>query len=659
MMRAIPALLAVLLLGPVAAAQYDPPDLKEPDAETLKAIKEKTHQLRTAVEALRKGIKDDFKLTGVEVYLKAAEWIVRHKEWYTADSGKQTLAVLDRGLQRAEQAKAGKFAWHDPVNQTTVRGYRSRVDRSVQPYAVSFPADYGKDPKKKWRTDVELHGRDASLTEVKFLFQRPGAKDAPKEQDYVRIEIFGRGNNAYRWAGESDVLEVIEHVREVERKAGRGELLDPRRVVLRGFSMGGAGTWHMGLHMPDRWCVIGPGAGFTTTRGYVKNLPDKLPDYQEKCLHIYDAVDYAENAAMVPVVAYSGEKDPQGQAAVNIEERLKTLGIPMTHLIGPGLEHRFPPEWQKAAQTEFAKYAGGRPPFPERVRFVTHTLKYPNCEWVELLALERHYDPARIDATWKGDRVTVETKNVRAVQFRWLGRPPRLPATVTIDGKDVSMRDDPTGAVWKRPDGGWEAVPNEKVNDRLVKERFKKPGLQGPIDDAFAGPFLCITGTGNPWHEATGRHARLEAERFAREWGRYMRGELPVKPDTEFVPPFFNEYNLVLFGDPSSNRLIADALKSMPIEWTKESIRLGGATYDASTHVPVMIYPSPWHPKRYVVINSGHTFHAADFRGTNALLYPRLGDFAILKPAPTEKDVHAAEVVTAGLFDDDWKVPAK
>lgn len=81
-------------------------------------------------------------------------------------------------------------------------------------------------------------------------------------------------------------------------------------MVLRGFSMGGAGTWHLGLHRPDRWCVIQPGAGFTTTIGYAKSI-DKLPSYQEACLHIYDAVDYAENAFDVPVVAYSGAMIPR------------------------------------------------------------------------------------------------------------------------------------------------------------------------------------------------------------------------------------------------------------------------------------------------------------------------------------------------------------
>ena len=78
-------------------------------------------------------------------------------------------------------------------------------------------------------------------------------------------------------------------------------------------------------------------------------------------------------------------------------------------------------------------------------------------------------------------------------------------------------------------------------------------------------------------------------------------------------------------------------------------------SYAAADHVPVLIYPSPLNTGRYVVLNSGHTFHAADFRGTNALLFPRLGDYAILKLAP-EKDPLAAEVVTAGFFDDFWRI---
>src|SRR5262249_51286809 len=175
---------------------------------------------------------------------------------------------------------------------------------------------------------------------------------------FIQISIYGRGNNAYRWAGEADVFEALDHFVNVENAVGRGRLIDQDRIVLRGFSMGGAGTWHLGLHTPSRWCVLGPGAGFTSTHGYIKNLPAKLPDYQESCLHIYDAVDWAENIFNVPVVAYSGADDPQRQAAVNIEDKLKVSDLkgvtfPLTHLVAPKLKHQFPAEWQRRARTQY------------------------------------------------------------------------------------------------------------------------------------------------------------------------------------------------------------------------------------------------------------------------------------------------------------------
>jgi hypothetical protein len=101
--------------------------------------------------------------------------------------------------------------------------------------------------------------------------------------------------------------------------------------------------------------------------------------------------------------------------------------------------------------------------------------------------------------------------------------------------------------------------------------------------------------------------------------------------------------------------VIARVIDQLPIRWTKDELEVNGVKYDPTTHVPVLIYPNPLDRKNYVVINSGHTFHEADLKGTNALLYPRLGDWAVLKPTPTADDPAAAEVVAAGLFDDNWQ----
>jgi hypothetical protein len=153
--------------------------------------------------------------------------------------------------------------------------------------------------------------------------------------------------------------------------------------------------------------------------------------------------------------------------------------------------------------------------------------------------------------------------------------------------------------------------------------------------------------------------AEAQLHRFRREWDKYFRGELPVKKDTDVTEEDRQTCNLILFGDPGSNRLIAEAVSKLPLKWTVDTLELGGRAYDPATHLPVLVQSSPFDPNRYVVFNSGHTFHDADFKGTNALLYPRLGDYAVVKPTPTAKDPAAFEVVTAGLFDEDWQFPKK
>jgi predicted esterase len=658
--------LVVLGLSAILRAQdYAPPQSKPPDAATLKTIAAKQDRLRLAVATLRKQGVPDVWLVEVEVYHKAAEWITKHDEFFQAESAAWTLEGLDRGLLRASLLAQGMIPppWVSDRGFTVVRAYRSKIDGSVQPYAVTFPATYGQDRNKKWRLDVVLHGRDTSLNEVKFLHQHNGDTDAPGDQSFVRLDIYGRGNNAYRWAGEVDVSEALEAFLAVERLK-RDQLLDPSRAVLRGFSMGGAGTWHLGLHYPSRWCLLGPGAGFTATHGYIKGLPATLPEWQEKCLRIYDAVDYAGNLFDVPAVAYAGSKDPQLHAARNIEDRLKQADFPyqLEIIVAPGLEHRFPPEWQAKAEAAYTPFvAKGRPEYPARVRFVTHTLRYGTCDWVEILALDKHYERTLVDAQRTEAGFKVKTANVRALHLTLAVDAPG-DVEIAIDGQDLKARS------WPGPGGTfhiylqrraerWTATLPQRLLTQAARQPRKSAGLQGPIDDAFMDSFLCVRGTGSPWHEATQKYAEASLERFDQEWSKYWRGKLPIKPDTDISNDDIASKHLILFGDPASNSLIAQILDGLPLRWTKEAITLGGKTYSATEHIPVLIYPSPLNAGRYVVLNSGHTFHAADYRGTNALLYPRLGDYAVMRL--TGGEPLAVDISTAGLFDDAWQVGTK
>jgi dienelactone hydrolase len=490
---------------------------------------------------------------------------------------------------------------------------------------------------------------------VKFLNANNGTRKVPAKLDYVQIDLFGRGNNAYRWAGETDVLEAIEHFFASEQAAGRGKHFDPRRVVLRGFSMGGAGTWHLGLHSPSRWCVIGPGAGFTTTHGYVK-FAQPLPSYQEACLKIYDAVEYAENAANVPIVAYSGEKDAQKAAADNVEAKLKALGLPMTHLIAPDLAHSFPAVWFDKANQHYAKHvAAGRPDYPEKVSFVTYTTKYPGSAWVEILGVDKHYVKTSVQATRVKNGFQVATKNVRALH---LTLPENAVGTqdVRIDEQLIpakpSKATDQAGEIYlQKTNGVWKNVLPQLLVTHKNQKPQKSHGLQGPIDDAFTEAFLCVRGTGRPWHSATQKFADARLAQFKADWSKHFRGTLPIKNDFEVTSEDIAEKHLILFGDPSSNALIAQVVDDLPLSWNKEAITIAGKKVAAGEHVPMLIHPNPLNATRYVVLNTGHTFPSKDYTGTNALLFPRLGDYAVLNI-----DASNADPVVAGLFNEYWQI---
>ena len=628
-----------------------------PSAGEHAELKGKLAELAGLLEKLpgkigdRPSDRDD--LTDVEACRVAVERVVRLDEFREARDVPRALKVLARGTERATALLEKRAPWAD-ASGGVVRGYRSKVDQSVQPYAVIVP-NHPRGEAERLRLDVVLHGRDARLTEVRFFDAHDG-KPAPEAQTGLVLHVFGRGNNAYRWAGEADVLEAIDAVR-------RNYPVDDRRVVLRGFSMGGAGAWHLGLHDPSRWSSVEAGAGFTATIAYAK-LSDPS-EVVRKGLHIYDAVDYALNAFDVPIVGYGGENDPQIQASKNIEAALVALGVPMKveglvtraegidflRVVGKGMGHAVDKEsaaLMKAFHNEHA--AKGSDPTPKKLRFVTYTLKYNKVGWLTIKRLIEHYKRSTLEAEVVGDLAEVRTENVAALAIsREAGE------TLKLDGQEFPLREAARGLLpdvyFRKGAKGWELLEHDAslaLEENNPAE--KHPGLQGPIDDAFAGPFLCVKGSDAPQNPKVQAWADARLAQFAADWTRYFRGDLRIKDASEVTDQDIEQNHLILFGDPGSNQMIARVLPGLPLGWAGGEVRLAGS-FPAADHAPVLIAPNPLNRLKYVVINSGQTFTAKDLAGTNALLYPHLGDFAVIKIG------EADEVVSGGYFNERWKTP--
>jgi lysophospholipase L1-like esterase/pimeloyl-ACP methyl ester carboxylesterase len=594
------------------------------------------------------------------VYLKAVLWTLRYEPKLEPADVSLVQKALKRCRERVEAIEADKVTWRLRAGKG-VRGFVSEVDGSVQPYGIVVPK--GHSVATPARLDVVLHGstKPTGMADLRFLFrfdEGDGPPASAPEQDFIELHPLGRVENCYRWAGETDVFEAIDDV-------GRQYMFARRDIVLRGMSMGASGTWHLGLKYPDRFVALGPYCGYVDTHEFSKTpMPNfvpvsPLPAHQEAGLHLLDSIDYAANAGMVPVVAAMGEKDPFFQAHVLMGKAMEKEGLKLMNLIAPGTGHVIDPATHKEQMRRIAEFAAKpRDMDPKHVRFVTWTLKYPKCEWLTVTGLEEHYRRAEIDATIGDDMIEVkEPVNVTRFQIH--------PDVLLRKSKvRIGQTDIPWSGAWAakpqvfaKKDGKWTRQEPDEA-DRLGG---KAPGLQGPIDDAFTRPFLCVRGTGKPWNPAVQAWADATLKRFADEWARYFRGDLAVKNDKDVTDVDVMRFNLILFGDPGSNSLIARVLPKLPITWTRDQVVVDGRMYSAASYAPVLVQPNrlPDGAGNYVVLNSGHTFHEKELSTLNYLLFPRLGDWAVMKVGDPSADVSKEEPVRAGFFDERWLFPGQ
>jgi dienelactone hydrolase len=594
-------------------------------------------------------------LADVGIYAKAVDFALRFDEYYQTRDMDTAQRLLDTANQRLDELERGRRSWA-AARGLVVRGYRSRIDDSYQPYGLVIPDKL--DLSKPVPLYVWLHGRGDKVTDLHFIQQRQTNRGQIAPADAIVLHPFGRYCNAFKFAGETDVFEAIEAVK-------RNYKIDADRIVLWGFSMGGAGAWHLAAHHPDRFCAVSPGAGFAETRRY-QNIQEKdlPPTYEQTLWGLYDVPNYTRNLFHLPVVAYSGENDRQIQAARVMEEAFAAHDRKLSHLIGPGMGHAYHPDsLQEIGKQMAAAAAKGIDRFPREISFQTRTLRYHRCYWIEVLGLGQHWKDSRVDATrydvgaTRGrDEVVLRTKNVTALRIRvpWPHRKTFAPGhRVTIDGREflVGIDFQVEELVYVKGRNGWRGG-KELPPDGLL---HKRPGLQGPIDDAFMDSFV-VEATIPPKEEAP-IDAWWMAQRnhFHDRWSALFRGGAPVTPILR--DDVFDSQHLVLFGtadSPLVARLLKHPKHPLPIQWDAERLVVNGKSYDAKHHMPMMIYPNPLNPQKYVVLNSGPTFREGHDR-TNSQQTPKLPDWAVIDIRTPPDAKSPGKVVAAGFFDEHWQ----
>ena len=424
--------------------------------------------------------------------------------------------------------------------------------------------------------------------------------------------------------------------------------------------MGGAGAWHIGLHYPAKWCSVGPGAGFVDFYKYQK-VEQPLPAFQDRTLRIYDTTHYAMNLANVPLVTYGGEIDPQLAASTTMQDLAEPLKVPLKVIIGPKMGHKFD-DASKAAFMAFhaANAKRGLPDSTDRrrVRFVTCTVKYNECDWLRIEEQTVPYEESIVESEMDGDdTLHLDTTNVNALSVSRT-----IADKLSIDDSaDFPLTEAASGRLpevyFVKENDAWQLLDyDDSIAFAEPTEPRKRHNLQGPIDDAFSQSFVCVRGTGTPWSKSHQAYADWNLSRFQLEFDQWMRGHARTIDDTAVTDELIENHNLVLFGDPGSNTVLARVIEKLPLDWTPEAVTFNDTDYNPDLHSVALIFPNPLNPSKYVVLNTGHTFHEKEFKASNAQLYPRLGDAAVLRFRADKQTGFSEEIVTGEILNTQWEL---
>jgi poly(3-hydroxybutyrate) depolymerase len=182
--------------------------------------------------------------------------------------------------------------------------------------------------------------------------------------------------------------------------------VDPDRVILTGYSMGGYGSWNIGLRYPDRFAAIAPHAGGISRR---ENLETR--DERSRALLL--------NGKNLPSFFVHGGSDPvvPTRFSRTMAAELQGLGADVTYIEVPGAGHvimSFLEGDEHLQQLKAWTAERVRDPHPRRIEHAAIGVYQGADRWIRIDGLTR--EAGRVAAEVKEDgRIVVDAQGVSAL----------------------------------------------------------------------------------------------------------------------------------------------------------------------------------------------------------------------------------------------------
>lgn len=535
------------------------------------------------------------------------------------------------------------------ANDINVRTFRSRIDGSVQPYAIR-PAENSSN------LELDTPGVILTLHDAGANCEEHIARYTPKSWAHM-IAPQGRRPYGFDWEawGRIDVLEALAD-------ASKHYPCDPLRTCLTGYGMGGHGVWHLGVTFPDKFAAIGPSAGwisFWSYGGGMASFDNRPTEIEAMMLRGYspsDTLKLLTNLATTGVYLLhdSADVDVPVEQARFLRERLASFHANFVYLEPTTADvASTSPTGDWPRMMTYFEHAERLASAEQTV--VDFTTANPGvcaqCDWVTIDAQEQQLLPSRAVIRQDRDNASFNgtTTNVARLAIDIHQLPAGRPMDVTLDNQPFNRlrRLANEGMLWfERHDEKWSVA--EPPSPKL-----KSSARNGTFNATVDHDAILVFGTKgneeeNRWAEAK---ARFDAETF------YYRGNgaLDVLPDAKFVAKEFIDRNVILYGNADTNSAWSELLPDCPIEIGRGAIRAGDRSETGDDLAVMMVRPRPDSDVALVGVVGGTG--PAGMRLTNRLRWFVSGitypDLVIL--GPKTLTAGTSDIRAWGFFGPDWK----
>jgi len=537
-------------------------------------------------------------------------------------------------------------------DQTQKRTFVSQIDGSVQYWALN-PAQRLQPGEPAPALFLTLHGAGVEAI---------GQADAYSPKRWGNIAAAtNRRPYGFDWEmwGRLDALEVLNQaVTQLHP--------DPQRVYLTGHSMGGHGTWQLGVLFPDRFAAIGPSAGWISFSSYGGGVrftnPAPVVELLQRAAAAEDTLALATNLLETAVYVLHGDADDNVPVteARRMREHLTQFHHDLQYYEQPGAGH-----WWDASDEPGADCVDWAPLFDffaHHVRRTEASAREVNfstvnpgisarCQWLEIEQQQQSLRKTTAKIRWDPGkrRLVGTTENAAAIALSLPHVIPGSPLRVELDGQVLDSLPWPTDdRLWlQQQQGRWQlATRGASVG--------KSPDRYGPFKEAFNHRMQFVYATGgtpeeNAWSKAK---ARFDAEQF------YYRGNgsIDLLSDTEFDERAETDRGVVLYGNADSNRAWSRLLSDSPVQVRRGEVRIGSRVLAGDDQACLFLRPRAGSRVACVGVVAGTGMPGS--RLTERLPYFMSGvnypDCTVLGTEMLSQGTQG--VRAAGFFGADWSV---